>query len=227
MRRFETPPAPPGWTGQGATLIRIVDPLGDAIAWLAPDYGGACVGYAIRRDDASGTHWHQILRASSPREWRGDPRAIGVTILGPTADDPDAASQTRWQLVERDPTAATCAARCGPARLLYTARLEAASLHLDLRAEQATDRPQPLALGLRLTFADDLRRTADDAAGPSLRTGDDLLRLTLVTAQRLYWQGDGIATHVALELRGEVAVKLVIRHEAEPTPAPESGRGGS
>lgn len=215
MQRFETPPAPPGWTGQGATLIRIVAPLGGAIAWLAPDFGGVCVGYAIRRDNAAGVQWHQTLHAGSPHDWHSNPHALGVAILGPTAAEPAAASQAHWQLVERDPTAATCAARCGPHHLRYTARLEASSLHLELRAETISAQSQTLALGLRLTFTSGLNRAADTTEGPTLSTTDGTLQLALSAkvqdAPR--WQINEAAT-VGIELWGQDSVGLIICHDA-------------
>lgn len=217
MRRFETPPAPSGWTGPGATLIRIVDPLGGATAWLAPDYGGACVGYAIRRagDD---TAWAQVLRVGSPREWRDDPAGIGIAVVGPTADDAAAASAARWLLVERDPTAATCAARVGPVRLLLTARLDAASLHLDLRAEPAGETAQTVSLGLRLTFADEFRFIDEATTGLMLTSDDDNLRLTLATTgqESPHWQvveTEGNVGIEGIEIWGADSISLIMRHE--------------
>src|SRR5690242_5433308 len=103
MRCFDTPPAPPGWAGQGAELLRIVDPLGRAIAWLAPGFGGACVGYAVRQGNDEHGPWHQILRAAGPRALRDAPLDYGCTILGPTSAEPAAARLARWRFVERDP----------------------------------------------------------------------------------------------------------------------------
>ena len=71
MRRFDTPTGPPGWAGQGANLVRIVDPTGRAIAWLAPGYGGNCVGYAVRREgdiDGSGGSGGKATPGSEARQ---------------------------------------------------------------------------------------------------------------------------------------------------------------
>src|SRR5215218_10451897 len=103
MRRFDTPAGPPGWAGQGAELLRIVDPTGRAIAWLAPGLGGNCVGYAVRRaGDATGC-WRHILRTGSPRDLRADLLAYGCAILGPGTDGQHQAHRAAWQFVERDP----------------------------------------------------------------------------------------------------------------------------
>src|SRR4051812_45347463 len=117
MRRFDTPPAPPGWAGHGAELLRIVDPLGRAIAWLAPGFGGACVGYAVRQSEGEDGPWRQILRAAGPPARRYTPLNLGCTILAPTLAYPEAARLARGLFVERDPTAAACAAQCDTIRL--------------------------------------------------------------------------------------------------------------
>ena len=213
MRRFDTPLAPLGWTGQGAELLRIVDPLGDAIAWLAPTFGGACVGYAIRAGGDQGAPWHHLLRANGPRALRATPRDYGGIVLGPTLDDPDAARQARWRFIERDPTAATCAARCDTVRLTLTARLEDSALHLDLLATNEGPAALPLALGLRLCFADDFR--LDSALGdtPRLHSTDAAMRLALLAAEGAApsWQSTAIAEGgIAIEARATTAPGVTV-----------------
>ena len=177
MRRFDTPTAPPGWAGQGAELLRIVDPTGRAIAWLAPGLGASCVGYAVRQEGSVRGGWRQVLRVGSPRQMRDEPLAYGCTVLGPELADYGSAHRERWRFVERDPTAATCVVRCGNVRIDLMARLEDAALHLDLRATNEGTEPTLAAIGLRLCFASDLRHAAphaDTAQAPTF-IGDDLL----------------------------------------------------
>lgn len=152
MRRFDTPVGPPGWVGMGAELLRIVDPTGRAIAWLAPGFGANCVGYAVRRDEPAPGQWRQIFHTGSPRALRAHPYDHGCAILGPESDGGGSAHRTLWRFVERDPTAATCSARCGSIRLDLTASLEDAALQLDLRVTNEGLEAAPLAPGLRLCF---------------------------------------------------------------------------
>jgi hypothetical protein len=173
MRRFDTPAAPPGWAGQGAGLLRIVDPTGRAIAWLAPAYGGTCVGLAVRRGGDTSGGWRHILRSGGPRDLRADPLGYGCAVLGPGAGNRHAAHLAPWRLVERDPTAATCTARCGPdgsgdpfaVRLDLIARLDDAALHLDLLATNEGAEDVPLSPGLRLNLAEEFRRDEQPGSG--------------------------------------------------------------
>ncbi len=173
MRRFEMPAAPLGWAGQGAELIRIVDPTGRAIAWLAPGFGANCVGYAVRREDDT---WRHIFASGKPDDLRRDPLAYGCAILGPEPDAPGSAHHALWQFIERDPTAATCAVRCGSVRLEFNARLEDAALHLDLLASQERSEPTAITLGLHLCLAGEFRWQAapdnDPTQGATFVDGD-------------------------------------------------------
>ncbi len=218
MRRFDTPPAPPGWAGQGAELLRIVDPLGREIAWLAPGFGGACVGYAIRQDDDEHGLWHQILRAAGPRALSDAPLDYGCAILGPTPTEPEAARLTRWRFVERDPTAAICAAQCDTVHLTLSARLDDGALHLDLLATNTGPTALPLALGLRLCFADDFRLESPSPHTPRLHSADGALQLTLhaddLTAPQ--WQTTDIADGgIAIEAHTTATPGAVIAPGAE------------
>ena len=51
---FDLPAAPPGWDEASRPPIRIVDPMGGAVAWLPPDVGAICVGFAVRDALAAG-----------------------------------------------------------------------------------------------------------------------------------------------------------------------------
>jgi hypothetical protein len=211
MRRFDTPPAPPGWAGQGAELLRIVDPLGRSIAWLAPGFGGACVGYAVRQGDNEHGPWRQILRAAGPRALREAPLDYGCAILGPTLAEPEAAQLARWRFVERDPTAAACAAQCDTIRLNLSARLDDGALHLDLLATNEGLTASPLALGVRLCFADDFHIENATADTPRLHSADAFLQLTLHAADNAArWQitelvGAGIAAEARTTAPGAIS----------------------
>ena len=205
MRRFDTPAAPLGWAGQGADLIRIVDPTGRAIAWLAPGLGSNCVGYAVRRDDGT---WRHLLHSGDPRDLRRDPLAHGCAILGPEPDGPGSAHRAAWQFAERDPTAATCTHQGGAIRLDLTARLEDAALHLALVATNVGPEPSPIAPGLRLCLADEFRRAAVNARhSPDLGAfvGEDAtLRLTIAAKGEaaVQWRIDQLSGgRVAVEAR--------------------------
>lgn len=182
MRRFDTPPAPPGWAGQGAELLRIVDPLGRAIAWLAPGFGAACVGYAVRQGDDEHGPWRHLFRAAGPRALREAPLDYGCMILGPTPAEPEAARLARWRFVERDPTAVVCAAQCDAVHLTLGARLDDGALHLDLLATNAGISELPLQLGLRLCFADDFRVEIPPLDTPRLHSSDGAMQLALHAA---------------------------------------------
>lgn len=107
---FALPAAPPAWDRDGITLIRIVDPLGAAIAWFAPDFGASCVGYTVRRDD----EWRQVFGVADFKATPTWPLSAGCAVVGsivaPGADTTGPAEQPSrprvWQFVERDPTAA-------------------------------------------------------------------------------------------------------------------------
>ena len=218
MRRFDTPLAPPGWTGQGAELLRIVDPLGRAIAWLAPSFGAACVGYAVRQGNDADGPWRQIFRAGGPRALREAPLAYGCTLLGPTPDEPTAAQLARWRFVERDPTAATCAARHETVQFTLTAHLDDGALHLDLLATNEGATALPLALGLRLCFADDFRVVPPTLDPPRLRSADGAMQLSLHptdnTAPR--WQiPEHPRGHTAVEAHTPIAPGAMIAPGAE------------
>lgn len=68
--------------------MRLVEPTGGAIAWLAPGRGAACVAFMVR-DEAD--DWREVVGSAD-----GGPVATGVAIDG---------QATTWRLVSRDPTA--------------------------------------------------------------------------------------------------------------------------
>lgn len=135
---FTLPPAPERWGGSTSQLIRIVDPAGDAIAWLDPETA-ACVGYAVRESSSTSTSWRHVLVGGLTRPDDSNHPAAGRNI------------RTTWRLVERDPAACTLAgepANDGAARLvLVTASLDDGNLSLAYRIPAP---PSRTALSLTL-----------------------------------------------------------------------------
>lgn len=179
MRRFDIPPAPVA--GRHGDLIRLVDPRGLAVAWLDPQ-AGRCIGYAVRPEGATSGGWRELLggadrNANSPPN--GGMIAGGPPWRGETPLDPPA----RWQLVERDPTAATLACRCvsrhDPARiaaltltvwldegLLWLRLVARAQVGDDLRPRIVVAIPDVAASGeYSLTGAASARALRPDGAG--------------------------------------------------------------
>ena len=195
---FDLPAAPPGWDESGLPLIRIVDPSGQAIAWLAPDFGAACVGYAVRRAGVAGEVWTHIFRSTGPPARVGRPGRYGCSILAalpehqlrPSANDRDRAltSRHRWRLIERDPTMAVVEASflakttdsgrqtsSDSLRLRLAARLDDGTLSLDLVAHNEGATAIPIGLGLRPTFAAGAGPAdGDPALDRGVRIGIDL-----------------------------------------------------
>jgi galactose mutarotase-like enzyme len=76
----EAPSAPKGWEAAGDQLIRLEDPAGGAIAWIAPRLGANCIGYAVRRPDG----WAHVLYSEGPEALAALPSRFGCPILFPT-----------------------------------------------------------------------------------------------------------------------------------------------
>ena len=79
MGRDQPPRTPPGWEAAEGRLLRLADPTGAALAWLAPEFGANCIGYAVRRADG----WTQILHAAGPHVLRENPTRFGIPVLFP------------------------------------------------------------------------------------------------------------------------------------------------
>jgi len=82
--RFELPPPAFAIPANARDLVRLVDPTGIAIAWLAV-HEARVLGLAVR-DDAR--RWHQLIVP---------PGSIRPLVGG---------AEASWQLIARDPTAA-------------------------------------------------------------------------------------------------------------------------
>ena len=157
---IDTPVAPPGWEGARSQLVRIVDPLGRAVAWLAPASGGRCVGFAVRPSGEYGTTWVHLFHGAAAHEAQhASGCGASCTILTPGAGT-TLSRVADWQFIERDPTAATLAAAYGVTgapgghadglRLRFSAALADGALLLDLVAENTATAALQLRLGLEL-----------------------------------------------------------------------------
>ncbi|PZR85343.1 MAG: hypothetical protein DLM67_25900, partial [Candidatus Nephthysia bennettiae] len=112
---IDTPLGPPGWEDARAHLVRIVDPLGRAVAWFAPDFGGTCVGFAVRPSGRREGGWVHVLHSAGTDDLRDSLDVSGLRVsyaLKPTsprsviADPLGSPLPTQpWQFIERDPTA--------------------------------------------------------------------------------------------------------------------------
>jgi len=165
---IDTPPAPPGWEDARADLVRIVDPLGRAVAWLAPAYGGRCVGLAVRPTAERGTAWLQLFDSADPAALFDGSIDAGCSarcaLVAPDADKLFELSRN-WRFLERDPTAATLEAlidRDAPASvrdlvdgldLRFTAGFDQGSLRCDLSVQNGGKTEIVLRLGLSVAFA--------------------------------------------------------------------------
>jgi aldose 1-epimerase len=77
--RIDAPRTPPGWEGAEARLLRFADNGGGAVAWLAPEFGANCIGYAVHRPGG----WAHILHSEGPQALREAPTRFGLPILFP------------------------------------------------------------------------------------------------------------------------------------------------
>lgn len=145
---FEMPAFPAGWGGPTVDLIRIIDPLGEAIAWFAPDHGACCAGYAVRDGPMSShsqTSWREIVVGSPSNP---------TVATGEHGDD---STDACWRFVERDPASCTMdwtldsGARTECRRL--TAVLANARLSLDLLVYNVGSEPIQAGANLRIILS--------------------------------------------------------------------------
>ncbi len=143
------PAAPTGRKYSSTHLIRIVDPLGEAIAWFAPDIGACCAGYAIRQVRGASSEsvwWREIITASAITH----PRR-----LSSHGKNDDRNVDSAWRFVDRDPTSCILDWKVGKGlqaeHWQMVASLADARLSLSLRIWN-TD-ATPIQTGVRLRLA--------------------------------------------------------------------------
>lgn len=79
MMRAEPPAVPPGWKDAAGALLRIADPAGDAVAWVAPGHGANAIGFAVRYRGG----WAQVLHSAGPQALAARPTRYGCPLLCP------------------------------------------------------------------------------------------------------------------------------------------------
>jgi len=177
---FDMPAFPAGWDESSAQLIRIIDPLGEAIAWFAPELGACCAGYAVR-EVGSSSHsralWRDIIIRSTANQ--------AVT----SGENDDDAPDSRWRFVDRDPASCTLdrtlvrGSRVAHWRM--TAALTDARLSLFLLVHNAGIEPIQAGARLRVALssppriaarlADDASRACPDATATEQNTGRQIV----------------------------------------------------
>ena len=74
----ELPECPiPGW--DEASLVRLTDPAGVALAWIAPETGANCIAFAVKQAGA----WLNLIFSGGPDALRARPTRFGVPLLAP------------------------------------------------------------------------------------------------------------------------------------------------
>lgn len=156
---YEAPPVPEGWHGHD--VIRIIDPLGVQAAWIAPNLGGALIGWFVRQSPVIA--WSQVLGAGGGQPG-GEllmPDPAGNRFV-PAGDD-----ATRWGFIERDPTAVRVRGEVDGRRVEVSLRCDE-GFHIESRAGDGEHVP-----GYRLRLHPDLGRTARVAGdGSAIRFGE-------------------------------------------------------
>lgn len=143
------PAAPHGWASSTEHLIRIIDPLGQAIAWVAPGRRDAVVGFSVRMErpgeDSSLSRWKDVIVA---------PTAPAHTPESQSKGDDNPAY---WTLVERDPTACALESRVAQPGTVETRRFSALvsdarlTLVLDMEGHDGSASLSHFHLNLRLS----------------------------------------------------------------------------
>lgn len=223
---FEMPASPLGWEGSSAQLVRIIDPLGDAIAWFAPERGGCCVGLAVRQaalpTEARASSWRDIVVGSAANPYFA------------TTENGDSTTGSPWRFVERDP--ASC--KLGwwskgesPAQHWeVTAFLADARLSLFLRFQNTGTTPVRTGVGLRLVLSslpDAIHRKAGQASGDAPAISRDTMnasqdqhdRIVLVVESEL-----GTSTVRTEQAGNEIDCTITDHHVQEHPPIVEPGR---
>lgn len=149
--RFNLPAAPTGSDFSSDHLVRIVDPLGDAVAWFAPEAGAACAGFSIRQ--VKGYFPDQRLM------WRGIVTGSAIAYVSPLTcpeETNNGRTSSIWRFVERDPSSCTMDRIIGEGSqtgyLRLVASLADARLSLSVREVSSGHHP-PNVTSVRLRLA--------------------------------------------------------------------------
>ncbi|MDQ2787133.1 MAG: hypothetical protein M3Y58_19250 [Chloroflexota bacterium] len=139
------------------------------MAWFAPDFGGICVGFAVRLSGRQESAWVHVLHCTGAEGLRHSSEASGLgACCVPKPTSPDSAGADPrgvplpiqpWRFIERDPTAVileTVISTDVAVQLRLTAAFDDGALILNLDARYHGTAPIPLQLGFRATFARDL-----------------------------------------------------------------------
>jgi hypothetical protein len=179
MAVFDAPPLPGCWPG--GELIRIVDPLGVQVAWVAPALAGGIVGYYVR--EAIGDDWTEVLACSVKAG-----RAAGSALLLRDEDTghllPVLDADPAWTFASRDPTQVTVTGRIANHDLSLTVRCADGALQIEVEAGEGHHLP---AIGLRLVVGSTAGQVVTETSrGGELEVhGGALRHLTLVYPPRL------------------------------------------
>jgi hypothetical protein len=148
--RFNLPAAPTGSDFSSDHLVRIVDPLGDAVAWFAPEAGAACAGFSIRQ--VKGYFPDQRLM------WREIVTGSAIAYVSPLTCPEEidhGRTSSIWRFVERDPSSCTMDRIIGEGSqtgyLRLVASLGDARLSLSVREVSSGRPPNVTSVRLRLT----------------------------------------------------------------------------
>lgn len=121
MAVISAPAIPEGW--HRSELVRIVDPLGLAAAWIAPALAGACIGLSTRQ--TADRPWRTLLEATA------DGQRPGCEVVCTRGNDPPVPLRSivsSARLVERDPTTAVVLVHALGRDLVVSARCDDGAL---------------------------------------------------------------------------------------------------
>jgi hypothetical protein len=145
MAVFDAPPVPA--CGPGGEVIRIVDPLGLQVAWVAPALAGGIVGYYVR--EVMGDGWTEVLTCSA-----GAGREAGTALLLRDGQSgqmmPVPATRPSWTFASRDPTQVTVSGRVDDHAVSVSLQCADGELHIEV--EPGAGQHRLPDLGLRLVL---------------------------------------------------------------------------
>lgn len=163
---YQTPPVPEGWHGRD--LVRIMDPVGLATAWLSPFHAAAIVGFSVRSTPDS--PWTSLIQASI------DPETAPIFVTTePEANLPIWCTLPDWSMTRRDPTSLTVSDAANTLTIDSVCALGA----LQIVASWTAVSPPPLDYRIGLDAAGDqidVSQTRSDHSIELLlsRTGEDI-----------------------------------------------------